>query len=116
MQRDFGHPTLIASSHDAAVDVEDGAGDPAGVVGEQVDDGRREVLRGADPAEWVKSVEALQRLVDLVRRNEGLVDGRGDDSRCDGVDTDVTVGQLDGQIVGEGVRGRTVLPRRDRAP
>jgi hypothetical protein len=56
---------------------------------------------------------AGDQIVDLVRRNEGLVDGRGDDSRCDGVDADVTVGQLDGQIVGEGVQPR--LGHRVRA-
>jgi hypothetical protein len=111
-KKTFGHATLIASGHDAAVDVEDGTGDPAGVVGEQVGDRRREVLRGADPAKWVEAVEALQRLVDLVQRNEGLVDGRGDDSRRDGVDADVTVGQLDSGAPGTRSRNGLLLHSR----
>src|SRR6266566_6613689 len=53
---------LVASGHDAAVDVPDGAGDPAGGRGEQEGDGVGQVAGGADPAQRVEAVEAVQGL------------------------------------------------------
>src|SRR6266480_1500414 len=52
---------LVASGHDAAVDVPDRAGDPAGGRGEQEGDGVGQVAGGADPAQRVEAVEAVQR-------------------------------------------------------
>src|SRR5205814_9851369 len=53
----------VASGHDAAVDVPDRAGHPAGGRGQQEGDGVGQVTGGADPAERVEAVEAVQRLV-----------------------------------------------------
>src|SRR6266480_6877732 len=80
---------LVAPGHDAAVHVPDGAGDPAGRRGQQEGDGVGQVTGGADPAERVEAVEAVQRLLDLVLGDEGLVDRGGDDGWGDRVDPDL---------------------------
>src|SRR5215471_7540803 len=48
----------VASGHDAAVDVPDRAGHPAGRWGEQEGDGVCQVTCGADPAQRVEAGEA----------------------------------------------------------
>src|SRR6185437_3932804 len=80
---------LVASGHDAAVDVPDGAGDPTGGRGEQEGDGVGQVAGGAGAAERVEAVEAVQGLIELVGRDEPLIDGGGDDGRGDRVDPDM---------------------------
>src|SRR6185437_16635565 len=85
---------LVASGHDAAIDVPDGAGDPAGGRGEQEGDGIGQVAGGADPAERVEAIEAVQRLVQLVGRDEPLVDRGGHDGRSDRVNPDLVRGQF----------------------
>src|SRR4029453_1904717 len=111
-----GRPgSLVASGHDAAVDVPDGAGDPAGGRGEQERDGVRQVAGRTGPAERVQAVEAVQGLVELVVGNEPLVDRGGDDGRGDRVDPDVVRPQLDGQVAGKRVQpglGQRVARRR----
>ena len=52
----------------------------------------------------VEALEALECLVGLLRWDESLVDGRGDDGGCYGVDADLLAGEFDGQVVGEGVQ------------
>src|SRR6185312_7404772 len=69
-RRTGGAGCSVASGHDAPVDVPDGAGDPAGGRGEQEGDGVGQVAGGADPAERVEAVEAVQGLVQLVGRDE----------------------------------------------
>src|SRR4051794_33871593 len=76
----------VASGHDAAVDVPDGAGHPAGGGGQQEGDGVGQVTGGADPAERVEAVEAVQRLVELVLGDEPLVQRGGHDGGGDRVD------------------------------
>ena len=49
------------------------------VAGEQEGDGVGQVAGGADPAQRVEAVEAVQRLVELVRGNEPLVQRGGHD-------------------------------------
>src|SRR5215831_9414446 len=49
----------VAAGHDAAVDVPDRAGHPAGGRGEQEGDGVGQVTGGADPAQRVEAVEAV---------------------------------------------------------
>jgi hypothetical protein len=61
---------LVASGHDAAVDVPDGAGDPAGGRGEQEGNGVGQVAGGADPAKRTDAVEAVQGRIELVLENE----------------------------------------------
>src|ERR1700749_2431471 len=58
-RRAGGRGVLVASGHDAAVDVPDRAGHPAGGRGEQEGDGVGQVAGGADPAERVEAVEAV---------------------------------------------------------
>src|SRR6185312_6966791 len=50
---------LVAPGHDADVDVENRAGDPAGPVGEQIGDGVGDVGGGADSSQRVKRRESL---------------------------------------------------------
>ena len=53
---------LVAAGHDAAVDVENRAGDPAGVVGEQIRDGvgrRRRECRLDPVDETARSVSSV---------------------------------------------------------
>src|SRR5436190_21252548 len=105
----------VAPGHDAAVDVPDGAGDPAGGRGQQEGDGVGQVAGGAGPAERVQAVEAVQGLHELVGRYEPLVDRGGDYGRCDRVDPDVVGAELDGQVVGQRVQpalGQRVTLRR----
>src|SRR5256886_1320017 len=67
---------LVASGHDAAVDVPDRAGDPAGGRGQQEGDGVGQVAGGADPAQRVEAVEAVQGLVEPVLGDGPLVPDR----------------------------------------
>jgi hypothetical protein len=64
---------LIAPGHDASVDVPNGAGDPARGRGQQERDGVGEVAGGADPAERMEAIEAVEGLVELVLRDELIV-------------------------------------------
>src|SRR6516164_6546139 len=73
---------LVAAGHEAAVDVENRAGDPAGLVGEQIGDGVGDVGGGADSPQWMKRRESVKRGVDLVLRDEPLESGGLDDGRC----------------------------------
>src|ERR1700722_4406646 len=66
---------LVAPGHEAAVDVENRTGDPAGLVGEQIGDGGGDVGRGADSSQWVKRRESVKRGVDLVLRDPPLESG-----------------------------------------
>ena len=75
MARGRGPGCLVAAGHDAAVDIPDGAGDPAGGRGEQEGDGVGQVAGGAGPAERVEGVEAVQGRLELVGRDELLVMG-----------------------------------------
>src|SRR5204862_7974766 len=95
---------LVACGHDAAVDVPDGGGDPAGGRGEQEGDGVGQVAGGADPAQRVEAVEAVQGLVELVLGDEPLVQRGGHDGGGDRVDPDLVRGQLDGQVAGQRVQ------------
>jgi hypothetical protein len=54
----------VASGHDAAVDVPDGAGDPAGGRGEQEGDGVRQIAGGTGPAERVQATALLDYVAD----------------------------------------------------
>src|SRR5262245_42787965 len=94
----------VASGHYAAIDVPDGSGDPAGSWGQQEGDGVGQVAGGAGAAKRMEVVEAVQRLIELVGRDEPLVDRGCDDGGGDRVDPDVMRSQLDGQVVGEGVQ------------
>src|SRR5215469_2586214 len=112
--RTSGPGWLVAPRHDAAVNVPDGAGDPAGGWRQQEGDGVGQVAGGTDAAERVEAVEAVQGLVELVLRDETLVD-RGRDHRWgDRVDPDVVGGQLDGQDRGKRVQPALAhrVPRR----
>src|SRR5712691_10827697 len=80
---------LAASGHDAAVDVPDRAGHPAGFRGQQEGDRGCQVARRAHPAQRVEPLEAVQGLFDLVLGNETLTQGRADDGRGDRVDADL---------------------------
>ena len=50
---------LIAAGHDAAVDVENRAGDPTGVIRQQIRDGVGHVGRGADSSQRMKWRESV---------------------------------------------------------
>src|SRR3954464_9993470 len=91
---------LVPSCHDATVDVENRAGDPAGVLGEQVGDRGGDVLRRAYPAQRVEAVEAGQRGLELVLGDEAFIQRGRDDGRCHGVDPDLVRGKLHGQVAG----------------
>src|SRR5438045_72047 len=91
---------LVASGHHAAVDVPDGAGHPAGGGGQQEGDGVGQVAGGADPAERVEAVEAVQGLVELVLGDEPFVQRGGHDGGGDRVDPDLVRGQLEGEVAG----------------
>src|SRR6516165_373287 len=92
---------LVAAGHEAAVDVENRAGDPAGLVGEQIGDGVGDVGGGADSSQWMKRRESVKRGVDLVLRDPPLESGGLDGGRCHRVDADLVPGKLDGQVMGE---------------
>src|SRR3954467_4887484 len=64
-----------AAGHDAAVDVENRAGDPAGLVGEQIGDGVGDVGGGADSSQGMKRCEGVKRGVDLVLGDKPLQSG-----------------------------------------
>src|ERR1700743_548208 len=80
---------LVAPGHEAAIDVEDCAGDPAGLVGEQVGDGVGNVGGGAHSSQGMKRRECLQGGIDLVLWDERFVQRGLDDRRCHRVDADV---------------------------
>src|SRR6516165_6892438 len=86
---------LVAAGHEAAVDVENRAGDPAGLVGEQIGDGVSDVGRGADSSQWMKRRESVKRGVDLVLRDPPLESGGLDGGRCHRADADLVPGKLD---------------------
>ena len=65
---------LVAAGHDAAVDVENRAGDPAGLFGEQKGDGVGDVGGGADASQGMKRRERRQRGVDLVLGDKPFVE------------------------------------------
>src|SRR6185437_6400337 len=88
----------------AAFDVPDGAGDPAGVRGQQEGDGGGDVAGGADTAERVEAVEAVQGVVELVLGDEPLIQRGGDDGGGDRVDPDVVGGQFDREVLGQRVQ------------
>src|SRR6516165_5338310 len=92
---------LVAAGHEAAVDVENRAGDPAGLIGEQIGDGVGDVGGGADSSQWMKRRESVKRGVDLVFRDPPLESGGLDGGRCHRVDADLVPGKLDGQVMGE---------------
>ena len=65
---------LVAAGHDPAVDVENRAGNPAGLIGEQIGDGVGDVGRGADSSQGMKRREGVKRRVDLVLGDKPLVE------------------------------------------
>ena len=95
---------LVASRHHPTVDVPDRARHPARIFRQQVVDDRRHVVRLADAPDGVEAVEALQRLLDLVRLDEGAVDRRHHDRRRHGVHANPIVGQLHCEVLREGVQ------------
>src|SRR5260370_32087421 len=76
---------LVASGHDAAVDVPHRAGHPAGLRGKQEGDGGCDVARRANPAGRMECIAAMQGLLDLVLGNATLVEGRGGGCARDGL-------------------------------
>jgi hypothetical protein len=63
-----------------------------------------DATRRANPAERMESIEAVQRLLDLLLGNESLVEGRDDDCQRNRVDADLVGRQFDCQVVGQGVQ------------
>ena len=95
---------LVAPRHDATVDVEYRAGDPTGLIREQIRDGVGDVGRGADSSQGMERRESIQRRVDLVLRYPPLQSGGLDRGRRHSVDADLVPGKLDGQVMGERVQ------------
>src|SRR5215469_14809913 len=77
---------LVAAGHDAAVDVENRAGDPTGLIRQQIRHGVGHIGGGADSSQGMKRRESIERGVDLVLRDEPLESGGLDDGRYHRVD------------------------------
>ena len=72
---------LIATSHYAAVDVPNGAGNPGRFVRQQKCNRFRNFFGASDTSNWVETIEALKDRVHLLFRNESLKDRSAHDGR-----------------------------------
>ena len=97
---------LGAPCHHSAIHVPHRTSHPSGLVGEQQLHHVRHIRGTSHTADWMKPIEALKCLIDLVPIDKRALDGRYDDGGRDRIHPDSIFRQFHGKVLRQGMQAR----------